>query len=73
MTIIHLRPEKQALLHDYERIIIVLNDEMANRATGQIKLNETRDNLRETNETVSKNKANRNKIFSLFKYGQNYG
>jgi len=39
-------------LHDHERIIGTLNDEMANRASGQIKLNETRDNLRETNQTV---------------------
>jgi hypothetical protein len=46
------RPEKQRLKQTYENIVILLNKNMANKAEGQIKLNETRDLLRDTNKEV---------------------
>lgn len=48
------RPEKRSLETKHENIITLLNDQMAHKASSQIKLNETRDLLRELNQTVKK-------------------
>ena len=47
-----LRPEKKVMEMNHENIIRSLNEYMAKKAEVQIKLNETRDTLRETNSIV---------------------
>jgi hypothetical protein len=47
-----MKPEKKSLEIKHENIIKSLNDYMAQKAAVQIKLNETRDNLRETNSVT---------------------
>ena len=47
-----LRPEKKVMETNHENIIRSLNEYMAKKAEVQIKLNETRDTLRETNSIV---------------------
>lgn len=47
-----LRAEKQELEVNHENIIITLNEDMAEKAKAQIRLNETRDILREINQMV---------------------
>ena len=46
------RPERDALEEQHQEIMNVLNKQMANKAVAQIKLNETRDKLRDTNQAV---------------------
>lgn len=46
-------PERDRLRVQHEDVITVLNQRMAEKATRQIKLNETRDKLRATNSRVS--------------------
>lgn len=46
------RAEKKVLEVNHENIIVTLNDTMAEKAQAQIRLNETRDVLRETNQKV---------------------
>jgi hypothetical protein len=48
----NLRPEKVLAEKRHENIINLLNQRMSEKAECQIKLNETRDNLRETNQNV---------------------
>ena len=49
----HLKyTEKNSLLSNHEITIISLNTQMAEKAEAQIRLNEQRDNLRETNKDV---------------------
>lgn len=50
------RAEKKVLEVNHENIIVTLNDTMAEKAQAQIRLNETRDVLRETNQKVVKYK-----------------
>ncbi|XP_067938936.1 coiled-coil domain-containing protein 175-like [Watersipora subatra] len=45
-------PERDRLRVQHEEVITVLNQRMAEKATEQIKLNETRDNLRETHAKI---------------------
>lgn len=47
-----LRPEKSSLEDNHENVIKLLNDQMSHKASSQIKLNETRDLLRELNQNV---------------------
>ena len=46
------RPERDKLRLQHEEVITVLNQRMAEKATKQIELNETRDKLRGTNSKV---------------------
>ena len=48
-----LRPEKENAISKHENIISSLNQRMSEKASCQIKLNETRDTLAETNQVVS--------------------
>ncbi|XP_065063055.1 myosin-2 heavy chain-like [Rhopilema esculentum] len=48
-----LEPEKDELTSQHERMVAVLNQTLTDRANMQIKLNETRDHLRETYRKIS--------------------
>ena len=46
------RPQLESTKKTHENAVISLNKNMSNKAEGQIRLNETKDHLRDTNKEV---------------------